>query len=66
MPSAAQTLLPDALNLIDTLNTFPAVLVMLVGETYKEAPAAFTVPTKPITDKKIIADNIIFILFTPI
>jgi hypothetical protein len=37
-------------------------LVKLAGETYKKGPAAKTIPAKPATDKKMIADNIIFVL----
>jgi hypothetical protein len=62
VPSTAQTLLPEALTPIDTPKVFPTVLVKLAGETYKEGLAAKTIPVKPATSKKIIADNIIFVL----
>jgi hypothetical protein len=62
VPSTAQTLLPEALNPTDTLKASPAVLVKLARETYMEGPAAKTIPVKPTTDKKMIADNTIFVL----
>ncbi|OHA61945.1 MAG: hypothetical protein A2117_00045 [Candidatus Wildermuthbacteria bacterium GWA2_46_15] len=72
VPSTAQTLLPEASTPADALRVSPAVLVKLAGETYKEELAASTVPTKPAIDKKMIVDNIIFLLvffiflYTPI